>query len=274
VNSVFALLDRESKIDPLAKSGKTLKVVKGEVELQHISFTYPTRPTVPIFQDLSLTVHAGKTVALVGESGSGKSTIISLIEHFYDPDSGQILIDGIDIKQFQVRWLRQQIGLVSQEPILFNTTIRENISYGRDDVVPDTEIEAASKVANAHKFITALPDGFNTTVGERGVQLSGGQKQRVAIARAIVKDPKILLLDEATSALDAESEHVVQEALDRVMVHRSTIVVAHRLSTIRNADVIAVVKNGTIVEQGKHAELMAKQGGAYSALVMLHLSAT
>ncbi|CAM6010259.1 unnamed protein product [Sphagnum balticum] len=274
VNSVFALLDRESNIDPLAKSGKTLKVVKGEVELQHISFTYPTRPTVPIFQDLSLTVHAGKTVALVGESGSGKSTIISLIERFYDPDSGQILIDGIDIKQFQVRWLRQQIGLVSQEPILFNTTIRENISYGRDDVVPDTEIEAASKVANAHKFITALPDGFNTTVGERGVQLSGGQKQRVAIARAIVKDPKILLLDEATSALDAESEHVVQEALDRVMVHRSTIVVAHRLSTIRNTDVIAVVKNGMIVEQGKHAELMAKQGGAYSALVMLHLSAT
>jgi ATP-binding cassette subfamily B (MDR/TAP) protein 1 len=219
-------------------------------------------------------MYGEQTVALVGESGSGKSTIISLIERFYDPDSGQILIDGIDIKQFQVRWLRQQIGLVSQEPILFKTTIRENISYGRDDVVPDTEIEAASKVANAHKFITALPDGFNTTVGERGVQLSGGQKQRVAIARAIVKDPKILLLDEATSALDAESEHVVQEALDRVMVHRSTIVVAHRLSTIRNADVIAVVKNGTIVEQGKHAELMAKQGGAYSVLVMLHLSAT
>jgi ATP-binding cassette subfamily B (MDR/TAP) protein 1 len=221
-----------------------------------------------------LHLYGVQTVALVGESGSGKSTVISLMERFYDPDGGRILIDGIDIKQFQVRWLRQQIGLVSQEPILFNTTIRANIAYGRDDAVPDTEIEAATKASNAHKFITALPEGFNTTVGERGVQLSGGQKQRVAIARAIVKDPKILLLDEATSALDAESEHVVQEALDRVMIHRSTIVVAHRLSTIRNADVIAVVKDGTIVEQGKHDELMSKEGSAYAALVRLHLSAT
>ena len=200
--------------------------------------------------------------------------MISLIERFYDPDSGVILVDNIDIKEFQVRWLRQQIGLVSQEPVLFNTSIKANIAYGRDQDVADTEVEAATKASNAYRFITALPSGFDTTVGERGVQLSGGQKQRVAIARAIIKDPKILLLDEATSALDAESEHVVQEALDRVMVNRSTIVVAHRLSTIRNADVIAVVKNGVIVEQGKHDELMAKDGGAYSSLVRLHLSSS
>lgn len=213
-----------------------------------------------------------QTVALVGESGSGKSTVISLLERFYDLDGGSILLDGIDIKQLQVRWLRQQIGLVSQEPVLFNTSIKANIVYGRDDDVTESEIESAAKASNCHKFITSLPEGFNTTVGERGIQLSGGQKQRVAIARAIVKDPRILLLDEATSALDAESEHVVQEALDRIMVNRTTIVVAHRLSTIRNVDVIAVVKNGVIVEQGKHNELMAREDGTYHALVRLHLS--
>lgn len=216
--------------------------------------------------------HVEKTVALVGESGSGKSTVISLLERFYDVDSGSILLDGVDITQLQIRWLRQKIGLVSQEPVLFNTSIKANIIYGRDDDVTETEIESAAKASNCHKFIVGLPEGFNTTVGERGVQLSGGQKQRVAIARAIVKDPRILLLDEATSALDAESEHVVQEALDRIMVNRTTIVVAHRLSTIRNADVIAVVKNGSIVEQGKHDELMARQDGAYHALVRLHMS--
>lgn len=272
VNSIFELLDRKSLIDPYNTSGKTLMPLKGDIELRNISFTYPSRPTIPIFKDLSLTVPAGKTVALVGESGSGKSTVISLLERFYDVDSGSILLDGVDITQLQIRWLRQKIGLVSQEPVLFNTSIKANIIYGRDDDVTETEIESAAKASNCHKFIVGLPEGFNTTVGERGVQLSGGQKQRVAIARAIVKDPRILLLDEATSALDAESEHVVQEALDRIMVNRTTIVVAHRLSTIRNADVIAVVKNGSIVEQGKHDELMARQDGAYHALVRLHMS--
>lgn len=272
VNSVFELLDRKSRIDPFDVSGKTLKTVNGDIELRSVSFTYPSRPMIPIFRDLSLTVQAGKTVALVGESGSGKSTVISLLERFYDLDGGSILLDGIDIKQLQVRWLRQQIGLVSQEPVLFNTSIKANIVYGRDDDVTESEIESAAKASNCHKFITSLPEGFNTTVGERGIQLSGGQKQRVAIARAIVKDPRILLLDEATSALDAESEHVVQEALDRIMVNRTTVVVAHRLSTIRNADVIAVVKNGVIVEQGKHNELMAREDGTYHALVHLHLS--
>ncbi|XP_024374420.1 ABC transporter B family member 11 [Physcomitrium patens] len=272
VNSVFELLDRKSRIDPYDQTGTTLKTVKGDIELRNISFTYPSRPTIPIFKDLSLTVPAGKTVALVGESGSGKSTVISLLERFYDLDGGSILLDGIDIKQLQIRWLRQQIGLVSQEPVLFNTSIKANIVYGREDDVSETELVSATKASNCYKFIMGLPEGFNTTVGERGVQLSGGQKQRVAIARAIVKDPKILLLDEATSALDAESEHVVQEALDRIMVNRTTIVVAHRLSTIRNADLIAVVKDGAIIERGKHDELMARENGAYHALVRLHLS--
>jgi ATP-binding cassette subfamily B (MDR/TAP) protein 1 len=274
VNSVFELLDRKSTIDPFDMSGKTLKTVYGDIELRNVGFTYPSRPTIPIFRDLSLTVHAGKTVALVGESGSGKSTVISLLERFYDVDGGSILLDGVNIKELQVRWLRRQFGLVSQEPVLFNTSIRANIVYGTDEGVTEAEIEAAAKASNCHKFITALPGGYDTTVGERGIQLSGGQKQRVAIARAIVKDPKILLLDEATSALDAESEHAVQEALDRIMVNRTTIVVAHRLSTIRNADVIAVVKNGGIVEQGKHDELMARENGAYHALVRLHLSSS
>ncbi|CAK9201386.1 unnamed protein product [Sphagnum troendelagicum] len=274
VNSIFEIIDTKSKIDPLEKSGQTPKLVRGEVELRHVGFAYPRRPTLPIFKDLNLTVQAGKTMALVGESGSGKSTVISLIERFYDPDSGVILLDGIDIKQFQVQWLRQQMGLVSQEPVLFNISIKENITYGRNDNVTETEVEAAAKASNAHKFITSLPDGFNTLVGEKGVQLSGGQKQRIAIARAIIKDPKLLLLDEATSALDAESERVVQEALDRVMQNRTTVVVAHRLSTIQNADMIAVVKNGAIMEQGTHRALLANKGGTYSSLVRLHLSSS
>ncbi|KAK3445783.1 hypothetical protein EUGRSUZ_A01009, partial [Eucalyptus grandis] len=220
--SIFAIIDRKSKIDPSDESGTKLD----------------------------------NTVALVGESGSGKSTVIALLQRFYDPDSGHITLDGVDIKQLQLKWLRQQMGLVSQEPVLFNETIRANIAYGKDGDATEQEILAASELANAHKFISGLQQGYDTIVGERGVQLSGGQKQRVAIARAIVKSPKILLLDEATSALDAESEKVVQDALDRVMVNRTTVVVAHRLSTIKNADVIAVVKNGVIVEKGKHGTLI------------------
>ena len=213
-----------------------------------------------------------QTVALVGESGCGKSTVISLLERFYDPETGQILLDGIDIKKLQVRWLRQQIGLVGQEPILFNTTIRENIIYGLNGgIASEEEIIAAAQAANAHKFIMDLPEGYNTSVGERGIQLSGGQKQRVAIARAIIRDPKILLLDEATSALDAESEHIVQEALERVMINRSVIVIAHRLSTIKNANLIAVVKDGVVIEQGRHDELLHSKEGEYASLVKLHM---
>jgi ATP-binding cassette subfamily B (MDR/TAP) protein 1 len=214
-----------------------------------------------------------QTVALVGESGSGKSTVISLIERFYDPDSGHVYLDSVEIKKFKLNWLRQQMGLVSQEPILFNETIRANIAYGKHGEIAEEEIIEATRASNAHNFISTLPQGYDTKVGERGIQLSGGQKQRIAIARAILKNPKILLLDEATSALDAESERIVQEALDRVMVNRTTVVVAHRLATIKGADVIAVVKNGAIAEKGKHDVLMKITDGAYASLVALHMSA-
>ncbi|GMY17164.1 ABC transporter B family member 11-like, partial [Fagus crenata] len=272
--SIFAIVDRQSKIDPSNESGTTLDNLKGEIELRHVSFKYPCRPDTQIFRDLNLTIRSGKTVALVGESGCGKSTVIALLQRFYDPDSGRITLDGIEIQEFQVKWLRQQMGLVSQEPILFNETIRANIAYGKGGNATEAEIIAAAELANAHRFISGLQQGYDTMVGERGVQLSGGQKQRVAIARAMIKSPKILLLDEATSALDAESERVVQDALDRVMVNRTTIVVAHRLSTIKNADVIAVVKNGTIVEKGKHDTLIRIKDGFYASLVALHTSAS
>ncbi|ESQ39344.1 hypothetical protein EUTSA_v10001285mg [Eutrema salsugineum] len=271
--SIFAIMDRESKIDPSVESGRVLDNVKGDIELRHVSFKYPARPDVQIFQDLCLSIRAGKTVALVGESGSGKSTVIALLQRFYDPDSGEITLDGVEIKSLRLKWLRQQTGLVSQEPILFNETIRANIAYGKGGDASESEIVSAAELSNAHGFISGLQQGYDTMVGERGIQLSGGQKQRVAIARAIVKDPKVLLLDEATSALDAESERVVQDALDRVMVNRTTIVVAHRLSTIKNADVIAVVKNGVIVEKGKHETLINITDGVYASLVQLHLSA-
>ncbi|CAN8253935.1 unnamed protein product [Cochlearia groenlandica] len=272
--SIFAVIDRKSKINPSDESGRVLDNVKGDIELRHISFKYPSRPDVQIFQDLCLSIRAGKTIALVGESGSGKSTVIALLQRFYDPDSGQITLDGVEIKTLQLKWLRQQTGLVSQEPVLFNETIRANIAYGKGGDASETEIISSAELSNAHGFISGLQQGYDTMVGERGVQLSGGQKQRVAIARAIIKDPKVLLLDEATSALDAESERVVQDALDRVMVNRTTVVVAHRLSTIKNADVIAVVKSGVIVEKGKHDTLISIKDGVYASLVQLHMSAS
>ncbi|KAL0542708.1 hypothetical protein IC582_017782 [Cucumis melo] len=269
--SIFEILDSKPKIDSSSSEGVTLTSVIGNIEFDHVSFKYPTRPDIQIFRDLCLRIPSGKTVALVGESGSGKSTVISLIERFYDPDSGRTLLDGVEIHKFKLSWLRQQMGLVSQEPILFNETIRSNIAYGKpENAASEEEIIGAAKAANAHNFISSLPEGYETTVGERGVQLSGGQKQRIAIARAILKNPKILLLDEATSALDAESERVVQDALDRVMVNRTTVVVAHRLTTIRGADIIAVVKNGVIAEKGSHEELMKISDGAYASLVALH----
>ncbi|RYQ89508.1 hypothetical protein Ahy_B09g096111 isoform C [Arachis hypogaea] len=272
--SIFGIIDRKSKIDPSDESGRTLDTVRGDIEICHVSFKYPSRPDVQIFRDLSLAIHSGKTVALVGESGSGKSTVISLLQRFYEPDSGEITLDGVEIRQLQLKWLRQQMGLVSQEPVLFNESIRANIAYGKGGNATESEIIAAAELANAHRFISGLHQGYDTIVGERGTQLSGGQKQRVAIARAIIKSPKILLLDEATSALDAESERVVQDALDKVMVNRTTVVVAHRLSTIKNADVIAVVKNGVIVEKGRHETLINVKDGFYASLVQLHTSAS
>ncbi|XP_040385959.1 ABC transporter B family member 11-like isoform X1 [Oryza brachyantha] len=273
--SIFEILDRKSKIDSSSEEGVVVASVRGDIEFQNVCFSYPLRPNIQIFKDLSLSIPSGKTVALVGESGSGKSTVIALLERFYDPDSGKILFDGVDLKTLRVGWLRLQMGLVAQEPVLFNDTIRANIAYGKQgegSEAAEEEIRAAAETANAHQFISALPDGYDTVVGERGVQLSGGQKQRVAIARAIVKDPRVLLLDEATSALDAESERVVQEALDRVMVGRTTVVVAHRLSTVRGADVIAVLGNGAVAEKGRHDELMRIKDGAYASLVELSSS--
>ncbi|KAE8819711.1 ABC transporter B family member 4 [Hordeum vulgare] len=267
--SIFALLDRKSEIDSSRNEGLTLDEVKGNIDFQHVSFKYPTRPDIQIFTDFTLHIPSGKTVALVGESGSGKSTVIGLLERFYNPDSGTISLDGVEIKSLNINWLRDQTGLVSQEPVLFNDTIRANIAYGKDGELTEEELIAAAKASNAHEFISSLPQGYDTTVGERGIQLSGGQKQRVAIARAILKDPKILLLDEATSALDAESERIVQDALDHVMVGRTTVVVAHRLSTIKGADIIAVLKEGTIVEKGRHEVLMNIKDGVYASLVEL-----
>ncbi|CAI9110011.1 OLC1v1009967C1 [Oldenlandia corymbosa var. corymbosa] len=269
VASIFSILDRQSRIDPSNESGMTLENVNGEIDFRHVSFKYPTRPDIQVFSDLCLTIQSGKTIALVGESGSGKSTVIQLLQRFYDPDSGSTTLDGIEIHKFQVKWLRRQMGLVSQEPILFNDTIRANIAYGKEGKATEAEIVEASELANAHKFISGLQQGYDTIVGERGAQLSGGQKQRVAIARAIVKNPKILLLDEATSALDTESEKIVQDALDNVMVNRTTIVVAHRLSSIKCADIIAVVKNGMIVEKGDHESLFNIKDGFYASLVAL-----
>ncbi|GJN01570.1 hypothetical protein PR202_ga18847 [Eleusine coracana subsp. coracana] len=249
------------------KDGKWLAEVHGNIEFKDVTFSYPSRPDVIIFRDFSLFFPAGKTVAVVGGSGSGKSTVVALIERFYDPNEGQVLLDNVDIKTLQLRWLREQIGLVNQEPALFATTILENILYGKPDATI-AEVEAAATASNAHSFISLLPNGYNTMVGERGTQLSGGQKQRIAIARAMLKNPKILLLDEATSALDADSENTVQEALDRLMVGRTTVVVAHRLSTIRNVNMIAVIQQGQVVETGTHDELLAKgNSGAYASLI-------
>uniref|UniRef100_A0A0D3DC25 Uncharacterized protein n=1 Tax=Brassica oleracea var. oleracea TaxID=109376 RepID=A0A0D3DC25_BRAOL len=244
------------------------KNIKGEVHFNHVKFMYPSRPETPIFDDLCLRIPSGKTVALVGGSGSGKSTMISLLQRFYDPVAGEVLIDEVPINKLQVKWLRSQMGLVSQEPVLFATSINENILFGKEDASMDEVVEAA-KASNAHTFISQFPQGYKTQVGERGVQMSGGQKQRIAIARAIIKSPKILLLDEATSALDSESERIVQEALDKASLGRTTIFIAHRLSTIRNADIICVVHNGRIVETGSHEELMENLDGHYTSLVRL-----
>jgi ATP-binding cassette subfamily B (MDR/TAP) protein 1 len=265
---MFEVIERTPPIDTSDLSGIIPDTLQGEITLENIDFSYPARPDVPIFTNFNLTISPGTTVALVGESGSGKSTVVSLIQRFYDPNGGAVLVDGIDIKTLQLKWLRQQIGLVSQEPVLFSTSIRENIAYGKDGAT-DKEIQAAAVRANAANFINKMPEGYETQVGEAGIQLSGGQKQRVAIARAILKNPGILLLDEATSALDAESERVVQDALEHIMVGRTTVVVAHRLTTIRNANVIAVLQRGNIVETGTHTELLRNPDGAYSQLVRL-----
>ncbi|CAL5027071.1 unnamed protein product [Urochloa decumbens] len=274
IRSVFAILNSRTRIDPddpeAEQVAESSSSVRGEIDFRHVDFAYPTRPDVMVFKDFSLRIRAGTSQALVGASGSGKSTVIALIERFYDPLAGKVTLDGRDIRRLNLRSLRRRIGLVQQEPVLFATTIMENIAYGKDGATEEEVVEAA-KVANVHGFVSALPDGYRTPVGERGVQLSGGQKQRIAIARAVLKDPAVLLLDEATSALDAESECVLQEALERIMKGRTAVLVAHRLSTIRGVDSIAVVQDGRVVEQGSHGDLVSRPDGAYSRLLQLQL---
>nr|GMC75949.1 ABC transporter B family member 19-like [Ipomoea batatas] len=264
---VFEVIDRVPEIDPYSTEGLSLSSIRGKIEFKYVSFAYPSRPMVQILQSLELVFPASKTSALVGSSGSGKSTIFALVERFYDPAQGFISLDGHDIKTLQVKWLRSQIGMVGQEPVLFGTTILENVMMGKENAKKKEAI-AACIAANAHSFISNLPDGYDTQVGNKGAQLSGGQKQRIALARAMIKDPKILLLDEPTSALDPESEAILQQAIDKICMGRTTIVIAHRLATVRNAHTIHVLDHGSVVESGNHNQLMEK-AGAYLDLVKL-----
>jgi ATP-binding cassette subfamily B protein len=237
-----------------------MTVQGGEIQYQNVNFSYTQNE--PVLNDISFLIEQGKTAAFVGPSGGGKTTICSLLPRFYDINNGNITIDGNNIKDFKLKSLRNNIGVVQQDVYIFNGTIKDNISYGNPNA-DDAEIIEAAKKANIHDFITSLPDGYDTKVGERGARLSGGQKQRISIARVFLKNPRILILDEATSALDNESEKHIQEALDQLAKNRTTIVIAHRLSTIRNADIIYVIAEGKIKEKGNHKELMA-QNGLYS----------
>nr|XP_044991577.1 ATP-binding cassette sub-family B member 5 [Jaculus jaculus] len=264
--SIFQIIDRKPSIDNFSTTGYKPECVKGTIEFKNVSFSYPSRPAMKVLKGLNLKVKSGETVALVGPSGSGKSTMVQLLQRLYDPEEGSITVDDNDIRALNVRHYRKHVGVVSQEPVLFGTTISNNIKYGRD-AVTEEEMETAAKEATAYDFIMELPDKFNTLVGEKGVQMSGGQKQKIAIARALVRNPKILILDEATSALDTESELAVQAALEKASKVRTTIMVAHRLSTVQSADLIVMVKEGTVVEKGRHAELMAKRGLYYSLMM-------
>ncbi|KAL6986834.1 ABC transporter B member 20 [Sarracenia purpurea var. burkii] len=267
--SVFEIIDRVPKIEPDDTSALKPPNVYGSIELKNIDFSYPTRPEVLVLSNFSLKVNGGQTIAVVGVSGSGKSTIISLIERFYDPVAGQVLLDGRDLKLFNLRWLRSHMGLVQQEPIIFSTTIRENIIYARHNA-SEAEMKEAARIANAHHFISSLPHGYDTHVGMRGVDLTPGQKQRIAIARVVLKNAPILLLDEASSSIESESSRVVQEALDTlIMGNKTTILIAHRAAMMRHVDNIVVLNGGRIVEEGAHDALMAKNG-LYVRLMQPH----
>jgi ATP-binding cassette subfamily B (MDR/TAP) protein 1 len=257
---VFAIIDRRPKVESDDHVGSKPIIVAGRLEFQDVEYMYPTKPEIVILHNFNLKVEAGQTLAIVGTAGSGKTTILSLVERFYEPVFGRILLDGKDLKLLNVRWLRSHMGLVQQEPVLFSTTIRENIMYARPNAT-ETEMTEAARIANAHHFICSLPHGYDTHIGMRGLQLSAGQRLRIAIARVVLKNPPILLIDEASAAVEADSNRVVQDALDQlIMGSRTTIVVAHRLALMRRVDVVALLHDGQIVEEGSHDNLMTKLG--------------
>jgi len=274
-SDIIELLDARPEIDSESTEGKVLQDVKGHIRLQDVHFRYTTRPGVRVLRGLNISVEPGTYVALVGASGCGKSTVVQLVERFYDPLSGTIFIDDEPISELNVQEYRKHLALVSQEPTLYAGTIRFNVLLGATkpaSEVTQDELEAACRDANILDFIKSLPDGFETDVGGKGSQLSGGQKQRIAIARALIRNPKVLLLDEATSALDSNSEKVVQAALDKAAMGRTTIAIAHRLSTIQNADRIYFIKEGIVSESGTHDELLARRGDYYEYVQLQALS--
>jgi len=267
---IFELLDTLPTL-PL-EGGSTLSAVRGELCLEAVAFAYPSRPDVVVLKALSISVAPGQALALCGQSGGGKSTVIALLERWYDPTEGRITIDGVPLASLDASWWRRQVALVAQEPVLFNCSVLDNLRYARKEASA-AQAEQAALTANAHAFISSFSEGYETVVGERGVKLSGGQKQRIAIARALIAEPKVLLLDEATSALDAESEALVQQAIDQLMVGRTAVVVAHRLSTIRRADCICVIEGGLVAEAGTHDELMRRKG-SYARLGRRQMNAS
>jgi ATP-binding cassette subfamily B protein len=262
---VFQLMDAEPEIE-VSTGDRRLSTVTGRVRFEGVRFRYPTRPDVDVLRGVDFALEPGSTLAVVGPSGAGKSTLVQLMLRAYDPSGGQITIDGADLRQLDLTWWRRQVGVVAQEPILFSTTLAENIRFGRPEAT-DAEVRSAAAEALVTPFVADFPEGFETRVGERGVQLSGGQRQRVAIARALLADPRVLVLDEATSALDAEAEALVKRALDRLREGRTTLVIAHRLSTVKDADRVLVLDGGEVVETGSHAELMRDEAGLYRRLV-------